>query len=72
MEVKELFLYHTSLSEAMRKQCQSFPIYRIEPVEEVVSITAISNQAGKCISSDHVKNRFLVVIKQWHWSMEGP
>ncbi|XP_020603094.1 uncharacterized protein LOC110042093 [Orbicella faveolata] len=46
MEVKGLFQYHTSLSEAMRKQCRSFPIYRIEPVEEVISITSISNHAG--------------------------
>lgn len=71
MEVKGLFQYYTSLSVAMRKQCQSFPIYRIEPVKEVISITSISNNAGKCRSSDHVKNKFLLVIKLWHRPMEG-
>lgn len=46
MEVKGLYQYSTSLSVSMRKQCQNFSIYRIEPVEEVISITAISNNAG--------------------------
>lgn len=46
MEVKGLYQYYTSLSVAMRKQCRSFPIYRIEPVEEVISITTISNNPG--------------------------
>ena len=55
MEVKGLYQYSTSLSVSMRKQCQNFSIYRIEPVEEVISITAISNNAGKCRSSDFVK-----------------
>jgi len=51
MEVKELFQDHTSLSEAMRRQCGGFLIYRIEPVEEVISITPIANHAGKFGSS---------------------
>ena len=55
MEVKESFQDHTSLSEAMRKQCRGFLIYRIEPVEEVISITPIANHAGKFTSSDHAK-----------------
>jgi len=46
MEVKELFQDHTNLSDAMRKQCGGFLIYRIEPVEEVISITPIGNHAG--------------------------
>ncbi|KAJ7363187.1 hypothetical protein OS493_011467 [Desmophyllum pertusum] len=53
MLVKELIQDRSNLSQGMRKQCQSFPIYRIEPVEDLISITLISNHGGD--SQDRVR-----------------
>ncbi|KAL9973310.1 hypothetical protein ACROYT_G019746 [Oculina patagonica] len=44
MEVKELIQDHTSLSDAMRKHCRGLPVYRIEPAEESISVTTISDE----------------------------
>lgn len=55
MEVKELIQDHTSLSDAMRKHCRGFPIYRIEPAEESISVTTISD-GGKLNKQTNKKN----------------
>ena len=62
MEIKELFQDHTSLSDAMRKQCRGFLIYRIKPAEESISITTIfdgGKYKKKTTQGNHVKNNVL-------------